>query len=537
MTADARKLGWLASTVLGALTAGPATAMPGNTCAEAIAVATLPFSSSGTTCGAGDDFQNQAAGAAVCSDLPQGYGGTDVFYKLTLQQGNQVAFDLSLPAGATGDLALFLVRAPSCSDPLVCAGNSVDLIGAGLGPERIKANAQAYPSGTYYLIVDSKLSAPDPASCGAYDLAITGHLSAFCGNGTVDPGELCDDGNSMDGDCCAADCQSKAAAGTTCRAAPLPCDVAETCNADGTCPADAVRPAGDSCRPTAGVCDVAEVCDGLNKACPVDRLAPATAVCRPAVSLCDATETCTGTQPSCPPDLFKPPGAQCGPATNCVNAPICNGGGSCLPGVAVSCEDNNACTLDRCNPAFGCVHTPMCQDAGADDAGPDAHPDTAAADIGAADMSVPPPDLGARETDPPTVLPEPPSTDRRDGPIEALVDAPGPQDSITAPDGAPPALDAKGPTLDRPPMGPEDAIGSDIGPGPGHQGDAVAPADGGNSDGRQPTGGSGGGNGVAPSQNGCSCRLGGGVPSPGGSSLPLIVTALLLLVALRRRST
>src|SRR5205814_8536156 len=172
------------------------------------------------------------------------------FFKLTLDQGNQVAFDLDLPAGATGDLALFLVRAPSCSDPQVCAGNSVDLIGAGVGPERIKANAQAYPSGTYYLIVDSKLSSPDQASCGAYALTVTGHLSAFCGNGTVEPGEVCDDGNSNGNDCCAADCKSMAAAGTVCRGANTPCDVAETCNADGTCPADAVRPAGTVCRPS-----------------------------------------------------------------------------------------------------------------------------------------------------------------------------------------------------------------------------------------------------------------------------------------------
>jgi cysteine-rich repeat protein len=37
-----------------------------------------------------------------------------------------------------------------------------------------------------------------------------------CGDGTVDPGEACDDGNAAGDDCCAADCKTAAPDGTAC---------------------------------------------------------------------------------------------------------------------------------------------------------------------------------------------------------------------------------------------------------------------------------------------------------------------------------
>src|SRR5438128_1473972 len=112
--------------------AAPALAAPGGLCADAISVDALPFNASSTTCGAGNEFTNDSGGTAICADLPRGYGGEDVFYHVVLGPGNKLAFDLTMPGGATGDLALFLVRQPSCADPPVCAATSVDLIGAGV---------------------------------------------------------------------------------------------------------------------------------------------------------------------------------------------------------------------------------------------------------------------------------------------------------------------------------------------------------------------------------------------------------------------
>jgi cysteine-rich repeat protein len=49
-----------------------------------------------------------------------------------------------------------------------------------------------------------------------------------CGNGTVDPGEVCDDGNAADGDCCSSSCQTAAPNGTACDD-PHACTIAGAC--------------------------------------------------------------------------------------------------------------------------------------------------------------------------------------------------------------------------------------------------------------------------------------------------------------------
>jgi MYXO-CTERM domain-containing protein len=526
---------WSTASLMLAAAVTPALAASGDTCADATAIASLPFSKSGTTCGAGDDFSNVANGTAVCTDLPKDYGGDDVFFNLVLEKGNQVAFDLTMPPGATGDLALFLVRAPSCGDPLVCAGNSVDLIGAGVGPERIKANLQAYPAGTYYLIVDSKLAAPDPASCGAYALTVTGHLSAFCGNGTVDPGEVCDDGNASDGDCCSADCQNKAAAGTVCRASAGACDIAETCNADGTCPsANAVKPSGTACRPVAGKCDTAEVCDGVTAGCGADRFLSAGTVCRAALGICDRTETCTGTGPACPADAFQAPGTSCGAPTTCQMAPSCNGSGACVPGGPVSCEDNNSCTVDSCNPFFGCLHANMCQDGGVDAAG-DGSRDTAAPDGLAPDVSRPPADMAASDVDR-TLVPDAPLPARDAAPpIDTTVDSPGADVTSVPQDGAPPP--EAGIAFDGSAL-PRDGLGSILDSGSAKGELDGAPGSAPDSGPTSPqTLGDGGEMQFLPTKSGCSCALGAGDRSTEGTPAALLAVALIALVALRRRAS
>src|SRR5262249_60197023 len=111
---------------------------------------------------------------------------------------------------------------------------------------------------------------------------------AVCGDGILDAGETCDDGNTLPNDCCSPTCQIEPAS-TICRPATGPCDVQETCNGSATCPADVLRLAGTMCRAGAGVCDGAEVCNGSSGACPPD--VKSTAVCRPAVGPCDGGES------------------------------------------------------------------------------------------------------------------------------------------------------------------------------------------------------------------------------------------------------
>jgi fibronectin type 3 domain-containing protein len=106
-------------------------------------------------------------------------------------------------------------------------------------------------------------------------------------------------------------------AGTVCREAAGPCDVAESCdgvNAD--CPADKLAAAGKECRPSAGDCDIAETCSGTSMVCPVDGFKQAGTICRAAAGLCDVPESCTGSTAACPIDTMAPAVTVCRASTD-----------------------------------------------------------------------------------------------------------------------------------------------------------------------------------------------------------------------------
>jgi MYXO-CTERM domain-containing protein len=509
--------------------AAPALAAPGGTCADAISVDALPFATSATTCGTGNDFTNDTGGTAVCADLPKGYGGEDVFYKVVLGPGNKLAFDLTMPGGATGDLALFLVRQPSCAEPPVCAANSVDLIGAGLGPERIKL--QSYPSGTYYLIVDSALPSADPGQCGAYNLTVTGHLSEFCGNGIVEAGELCDDGNNDDTDCCSSDCKSQKTAGTTCRGVAGPCDVAEVCDGSGHCPTDKFRDSTTSCRPSTGTCDVTDFCTGVGPSCPTDGVAPFGLLCRAPAGPCDQAEVCTGSSTSCPLDVMLPTGTVCGTGTICTQPARCAGAPACPAPQPINCNDGNPCTRDVCDLVASCLHVPICLDAGMDattDVRPDGPADLAP-DLGA-DMSLGPDAMMAPDL--PAPMPDAGQPDlRADAPSSEAAAAVPAKDA--RPDEGQNSMDslANGKTVDM--RGPEPAeAGTDGDDGthrlpPDAASDAVA-------DLRGPTDPFGAEH-VASTGGGCSCRLDSSSSREESLAWALPVLALGVGIARRRR--
>src|SRR5437870_3746186 len=210
---------------------------------------------------------------------------------------------------------------------------------------------------------------------------------ACCGNGVIDPGEDCDDGNQLNGDCCSSTCKFEPAT-TVCRAAAGPCDAAEFCSGssaqcpadslkpatfecrpaagpcdaaercDGshdTCPADGFKTAGTECRASAGACDLAEVCTGSGAACPADK--KKTGVCRPSAGSCDVAESCDGTHSDCPADGFQPATATCRPsAGQCDAAELCTGSGAACPADA---KRTGVCRLAAgpCDVAESCDGT------------------------------------------------------------------------------------------------------------------------------------------------------------------------------------
>ena len=80
-------------------------------------------------------------------------------------------------------------------------------------------------------------------------LASSRPARAACGDGVVDPGELCDlgPGNGSPTTCCTTLCEYRAE-DNVCRPAANPCDVAESCSGtSANCPADVILPEGAAC--------------------------------------------------------------------------------------------------------------------------------------------------------------------------------------------------------------------------------------------------------------------------------------------------
>ncbi len=132
-----------------------------------------------------------------------------------------------------------------------------------------------------------------------------------CGNGNVDPGEQCDDGNGAAGDCCSATCQFEPE-GQACDDGRV-CTLASTCS-QGACLPGAPRDCSDG------------------NACTADRCDEPAGMCMNDASLLT--------------------GASCDDGNACTQQDAC-GGGACQ-GAPVVCDDGNACTVESCDPAAGC---------------------------------------------------------------------------------------------------------------------------------------------------------------------------------------
>ena len=236
--------------------------------------------------------------------------------------------------------------------------------------------------------------------------AVVRYLTNTCGNGLLELGEDCEDGNIIDGDCCSSDCQAEPAGQACesdsrfctldvcdgngacshppatfpdpCRAATEPCDVAEFCDGISvTCPANQYAPASQVCRASSGACDDAEFCSGVSAFCPADELSSAGTVCRPGTDACDADESCTGTSPDCPADELIPNGAVCRAAAGiCDLTEYCTGTTSACPAdqkrtavcrpAAGQCDAAETCNgvNDDCPVDAGLADDTPCDDGG-----------------------------------------------------------------------------------------------------------------------------------------------------------------------------
>lgn len=226
---------------------------------------------------------------------------------------------------------LLSVAAVGCGDDAGADADAGDDAGAD-EPVEVDVPPDAPGDAPFDLPADAEAeddAAGDAPADDGPDLVADEAAPGSCGDGLLDPGEECDDGNTTDGDGCDGDCTYSCHDATD-------CDDGLACSIDGCVEAvvgrrcdHALASAGTPCRPAAGPCDLEEVCDGVTSDCPADALVEAGAICRAARGPCDLDEACDGTLADCPPDETLPSGTPCDDGLACSIEDACDGAGAC----------------------------------------------------------------------------------------------------------------------------------------------------------------------------------------------------------------
>lgn len=139
-----------------------------------------------------------------------------------------------------------------------------------------------------------------------------------CGNGILDPGEACDQG-----DCCTSDCTPRSPL-FLCRDVNEHWDVPEYCTGTGgDCPEDRLAPHGAICDDGSAsthsdIVTAGNICSGTVKTCPPDR------ACVSYTGANDGSPFCTAS--------YRPQGTPCADGLSCVpgRSKVCDGFGLCV---------------------------------------------------------------------------------------------------------------------------------------------------------------------------------------------------------------
>src|SRR6185369_5987097 len=168
-----------------------------------------------------------------------------------------------------------------------------------------------------------------------------------CGNEQIDDGELCDDGNANDGDCCTASC-TLGADGSGC--SDLYGCATGTC-AGGACVTSTPAAQGKACTSETNLC-IADVCDGAGS-CGGSTPATAGTHCEADTDPC-TSDTCDGSGTCLHPFNTAPCHSDDDPCTT----DVCDGAGNCShPFNTAPCtDDGDPCTTDICDGAGACGH-------------------------------------------------------------------------------------------------------------------------------------------------------------------------------------
>ena len=182
-----------------------------------------------------------------------------------------------------------------------------------------------------------------------------------CGDGIVDQGEQCDDGNTVNGDGCSSTCQSEGVcqpSGAACDDAAF-CTVNDVCDQSGQCVgsprgcSDNNQCTLDSCNEVQDACENTPVPDGTpaGGTCGIGAC-QANAVCVSGVETCTpgspTAEVCNGLDDDCDGSVDEGnPGG--GAACDGSDSDLCQEGTTICTSGALVCSDNTGSTVDVCN--------------------------------------------------------------------------------------------------------------------------------------------------------------------------------------------
>ena len=170
-----------------------------------------------------------------------------------------------------------------------------------------------------------------------------------CGNGVHEPGEQCDDANTVSGDCCSSSCSFESA-GSACQDGNL-CTLSDSCNGSGACVAGPPR-----------VCDDGSFCNGAES-------------CNSGTGCVAGTPPALDDGVACTDDscdegadlvLHTPNHALCDDGAFCNGPESCDELAGCHTGIPPALDDGVACTDDSCDEGADLVlHAPddaLCDD-------------------------------------------------------------------------------------------------------------------------------------------------------------------------------
>ena len=245
------------------------------------------------------------------------------------------------------DLAGNLVLADSHRLRLVEPSGTIVTV-AGVAPPRDGPDACFLGGALDWRCIGATALTIDPA--GRFVFAdsfrrVVSRLTLLCGNGTLDPGEQCDDGNFRSGDGCDANCTP-----TSCGNGVL--SPGEACDDGNTA-------GGDCCGPTCAFDPPDTACDDGNACTPDDRCTAAGSCFGGAYRFCGVHGPCgapycdylTG---ECAVDVL-PDRFPCSLGDGC-NVGLCVDG-ECVAQGPQDCDDGDPCTADGCDVGE-CFHDP-----------------------------------------------------------------------------------------------------------------------------------------------------------------------------------